>query len=304
MSEPRNDAPDSLSPFQRAQMENYRQEARDAERAEQYPLAVELLERALKLDPRDYRCRVQLASLANQLGNLSRALAIYKELLPDVKNDSMLFNNLGAVYFDLGALTRAVEYFQESIRCNPSNDLPHANLTYLYSLLGETDAAWTHSQALRQLIPHNRYGPFAKVAQFRAMILKGHQEEALSLLANSAVEDKQNLLFNLQRLIFARELGIEDEIPDIVTRNLHRAKESLHKGYAPHKTYYRMAVYQLAGGLRGPAMQSAKSAIIEGPYKGIVRFAGLFYLEQLGIPPSDKLYQLWHNHEQSLPIPE
>jgi tetratricopeptide (TPR) repeat protein len=131
MSEPRNDAPDSLSPFQRAQMENYHQEARDAERAEQYSLAVELLERALKLDPRDYRCRVQLASLSNQLGNLPRALAIYKELLPDVKDDSMLFNNLGAVYFDLGALTKAVGYFQESIRCNPSNDLPHANLTYL-----------------------------------------------------------------------------------------------------------------------------------------------------------------------------
>lgn len=304
MSQRRDDAPDSPPPFQRAQVEAYRREARDAERAEQYPLAVELLERALKMNPSDYRCRVHMASLSNQLGNLTRALAIYKELLPEAHEDSMLFNNLGAVYFDLGALHKATEYFQQSIHCNPENDLPHANLTYLYSLLGEMDAAWTHSQALRQLIPHNRYGPFAKVAQFRALILNGHQEEALSLLANSTVEDKQNLLFNLQRLIFARELGIADEIPDIITRNLHRAKEALHKGYAPHKTYYRMAVYQLAGGMRGPAMQSAKSAIIEGPYKGIVRFAGLFYLEQLGIPPSDKLYQLWHRHEQSLPIPE
>ena len=58
--------------FQRRQFETFVGEARDAERAEQYPLAIELLERALDLAPGHFGARMQLASLANRTGRIDR----------------------------------------------------------------------------------------------------------------------------------------------------------------------------------------------------------------------------------------
>lgn len=289
---------------QRKQFDNYAAEAREAERSEQFPLAIELLERALDQVPGDFACRMQLASLSNRVGHIDRAMVLYRQLLPEAPNDSVLLNNVGSVYFDLGHFDRGMDLYRESIEKDPSNFLPHANLAYSHALMGQKKEALEYAEALTRLVPHSRYQPFVKVAMCRAYLANGLANKAAAFLINATIDDKQNLLFNLQRLLLAKELCIEDEVDDILVRNLHRAKESLHRGLMPHKIYYRLTIYHLIAGSHRLAMQAAKSALTEGPYRGIIRFAGLYYLEQLGLPETDKIYKLWHKQEEAIPLPD
>jgi len=291
------------TPFQRRQFEAFVGEAREAERAEQYSLAIELLERALDLVPGHVGARMQLASIANRTGRIDRAVELYKDLLPEAPTDSVLLNNVGSVYFDLGYIDRALEYYRQSIEFDTNNYLPYANLAYSHALLGEKAAAQEYAESLQRLVPHARYQPFVKVAACRAFLVNGEREKAIKFLEHATIDDKQNLLFNLQRLLLAEELGIADEKEDILVRNMHRAKESLHRGLMPHKTYYRILLFHLIGGSHRQAMQAARSALTEGPYKGIIRFAGLYYLEQLGMDETDKIFKMLKQKEEEIQLP-
>ena len=268
------------------------------------PSPSSLLERAVAAAPGDFACLSHLASLCNQMGQLNRAMAIYAKIAPMRRGDSILLNNIASVYFDLGYIEKAIQFYQKAAEADAGNYLPHANLAYLGALLGDKELSGAHAAHLRRLSPHHRYQPFAKTAEFRALLLEGQKAQALALLERATVEDKQNLLFNLQRLIFARELGLEGQKQDMIARNLLLAREALHKGYAPHKTYYRITLFQLIGGHHAAAMQSARSAIHEGPYKGILRFAGLFYLDELGVAPKDGVRRLWKEHEEAIQLEE
>ena len=89
--------------------------------------ALQEYEEALRLDQRtantwrvgvDYLCYVGMAQIANQRGQVDKAIGYYERAIRSLDNNSSAYDGLGSVYFPRGDYAKAAGYFAHALKAN------------------------------------------------------------------------------------------------------------------------------------------------------------------------------------------
>jgi tetratricopeptide (TPR) repeat protein len=126
-----------------------------------YQEAIEKLEKAIELRPKEYEYVSDLGRTYYQLGEDEKAAAAYREAIS--ANPASVYNRWGNAFFDLERYEESAMKYQQSLELNPDDAVVHANLGGAYRMLGEYDKAVAEFQEAAWLDPgyawaYNRWG--------------------------------------------------------------------------------------------------------------------------------------------------
>lgn len=126
------------------------EEERFADAAEQYGLAIKLVEKAPKENQKYYfkawnNKGVALYQLGAQSGKkeyFTEAIDIFKKMLeiPAKKKDSMLYSNIAHAYHGLGDFAEAEKWFQKAMQLNSGNENARKGYRILLDDMGKQEA--------------------------------------------------------------------------------------------------------------------------------------------------------------------
>jgi tetratricopeptide (TPR) repeat protein len=124
-------------------------------RRQQYPEAIEALDRAIELRP-DAPYPFRFKGIALQaMGRHQEALACYEEAVRRNPGDAQTHNLLGMEYRLFGNGMAAAMHYQQAIRLKPKLPDPHNNLGALYLDSGKLDEARQEFMTVVQLNPEH-----------------------------------------------------------------------------------------------------------------------------------------------------
>jgi len=83
--------------------------------------AVEVLRKAVEIDPDYYQAHYELASVLERLGELNEAVREYKVAEPAYRRDGQFFYRLGLAYFRLGMKHEAKENLSRAVAISPGS---------------------------------------------------------------------------------------------------------------------------------------------------------------------------------------
>lgn len=106
-----------------------------------YSLTTSLLERALRIRPKDAVACSSLAWLHFQRANFARAASIWRSCLGVAPDESQALCGLGLCHLELNDLGQAVARFTDAVRLDPNNPLSWRLLAQTHRRFGETRQA-------------------------------------------------------------------------------------------------------------------------------------------------------------------
>lgn len=161
------------------------------------PVAVELMKKALSLDPRNPMIASNLGTIYEAMKNYEEALACYKNSVKWGARDGIIHNNIGSVLSKLGRRTEALiefrkafkygvefpeamtnmatmlgdlgdyrqagYYFRRALEIDPENAHAHHNLGVILLRQGEWGEAWEHCEW--RMVATNNGVPWRKFSQ-------------------------------------------------------------------------------------------------------------------------------------------
>ncbi len=98
--------------------------------------ASRLLEKSLRLEPKNIDAYKQLAYLYSEHKQLERANTLLLKGLKECGNADSLLNGLVNIAFDSGTMSEAKQYLDIQLSENPNNPIAHANLGKYYQRTG------------------------------------------------------------------------------------------------------------------------------------------------------------------------
>jgi len=81
-------------------------------------------ERAAELDPRDAQCRLELAALYREGGELQKAAEVFAYLAKTHPKNALFHSNLAVIYVELNRLDDALEAIQRALALSPQSPVP------------------------------------------------------------------------------------------------------------------------------------------------------------------------------------
>jgi protein O-mannosyl-transferase len=117
--------------------------------------AEEVLQKAIRIDPRNYELHNNLGIVYRKQGDLDGAIREYSIALQLQPTDPMAHYNIGNIYLAQGNLEGAIQEYQVSIRLAPDYDEAHNNLGIAYERSGKIDAAIMEFKRAISLNPEN-----------------------------------------------------------------------------------------------------------------------------------------------------
>jgi Flp pilus assembly protein TadD len=111
----------------------------------------------------------------HQVGQLTEAEALYRQILAVQPSHSGALHLLGVIVHQAGRSDLAIELIRRSIALNPKNPSAHSNLGEVYRALGRLDEAIASYQGTLQLQPEH---PEALYNLGNALMGKGHADQA------------------------------------------------------------------------------------------------------------------------------
>jgi len=138
--------------------------------------AVELIGRAVVLQPNLPAFHANLAEAYRGLGQLDRAIGCGRTALRLAPDYPDAHNNLGLALHGLGRCQEAVEHFRRALQLKPGYAAAHNNLGLTLRELKEYDAALDHFRRAVELLPS--FAP-ARTNLGQMLLDTGHAEEAL-----------------------------------------------------------------------------------------------------------------------------
>src|SRR5690606_28198540 len=166
-----------------------------------YPAAIELLQRAAKIDPDSFEIRRQLRGTVETMKR--DRMEEIKGLLKERPGDRDLLEELGDIYHDFEQLNEAITHYQRAGLNDPERRIPRAKLGYLLARKGlftDADEALAEADLNPALEPEEQ--EILKSLFFRTAQLM--EEES---------EDERAL--NLYRRIFRVDAGYKDVVSHI-----------------------------------------------------------------------------------------
>jgi Flp pilus assembly protein TadD len=107
---------------------------------QRYAEALELLQRAMRLNPRGADVHLNLGAAYAEMGRLEAAEQQFRAAVLLSPFNFQAHNVLGKLYFDTGRLGMAEEQFRQSVDCEP-NLAAYDHLGYIYQRWGDRDRA-------------------------------------------------------------------------------------------------------------------------------------------------------------------
>lgn len=93
-------------------------------------------EKAISLDPKMTKARVNLAALIGEAGQADSARVMLEEIIRDDPKDSRALTNLGMLCYNLKDADSAVKYYTKAITLDPANAEAHYNLGVAFAEQG------------------------------------------------------------------------------------------------------------------------------------------------------------------------
>ncbi|HUX10712.1 MAG TPA: sulfatase-like hydrolase/transferase [Terriglobia bacterium] len=131
---------------------------RDYLRTHQLEKAVQVMQRALELNPTDLDNLRNLGTADLQLGRLQEARKAFESITVQSDRYGPAFNGLGLVAISEGDADAALRNFQKAIEADPSEVEPLLNLGLLYQKAGQKQQALHYYQMFLQKAPRGQYG--------------------------------------------------------------------------------------------------------------------------------------------------
>ena len=93
-------------------------------------------EKALEINPKFNKARINLAMLFAETADPDTALIILEEALRIDETDAKAYNNMGMIYYSKGNDDRAVKAYSKAIEIDPQNAEAHYNLGLAFAETG------------------------------------------------------------------------------------------------------------------------------------------------------------------------
>ncbi len=156
-------SPPPVSAADRKAAQNYRQLGLQARQQGNFPKAIQLLEKAIALDPINLSGQVLLGWTYHLAGKANEATATLEKATTQDPNNIEALNALGIVYLVSGQLTEAIKTHQAAVALKPNNEIAHYNLSLAYQRLPDLALGVKHGEAATKLEPSNPH-PFVALA--------------------------------------------------------------------------------------------------------------------------------------------
>lgn len=172
-----------------AQAAKYRQQGLDYRGQKRYEEAIEVLQLAVNLDPKNLSGRVILGWTLHLAGQAEAASEALQQALEQDASHVPALNALGIVYLVEGQLELAVETHTRAITLKPDNEIGYYNLSLAYHRLQDYEQAMINAEQATILEPGNPH-PWVALAIARW----GHQAENTQDTDNIAQEAYQQAI--------------------------------------------------------------------------------------------------------------
>jgi len=172
--------------------------------------AVRLLEEAARLDPRDFRCRVNLALVHQEAGDLDRALGVLAPLLESHPDEPSVPLRLGELYLRRGEPGAALAQLDSVLARKTHPTWPLALKSVALCELGETERLreLMRCEELARCVEAHAPPGFADVAEFNGRLGK-HLAQHRTLARNPEGYSTRNGRHSLGNLLRDRTPVIE-----------------------------------------------------------------------------------------------
>lgn len=162
-----------------------------AEKEKNYTQAIDLLEKALKLDNGNYFIYNKLGLMYYHLNNLDRSIEYCNLTLKKIPNDSTALYQRGFCYMDKNEFQKAINDFTLSFeKTNKKNSNASFNIAKSYGELGNFDKAIEYYNLTLILEPNDKYS-FYELGRSYASLQKPDKVNALKFY-NKAIEQDKN----------------------------------------------------------------------------------------------------------------
>jgi Flp pilus assembly protein TadD len=112
-----------------------------ASQMRQYPVAVELISRAIAASPREAEYHGNLGVALGEMGKMDEAMEAYRRAISLKPNAAQFHNNLGNALTMVGQNQEAIDCFRQAILFNAEYAEPQYNLANIYRNAGQFDEA-------------------------------------------------------------------------------------------------------------------------------------------------------------------
>jgi Flp pilus assembly protein TadD len=178
----------------------------------QHQAALELIARAISLNPRAAEYHGNLGVALGELGRTGEAIAAYQRAIALQPNAAQYHNNLGSALRKEGRLDEAVTSYHQALYLRPDYADPHYNLANIYKDVGKFDEAaarYRHALALRPdwLVAYNNLG--------NALCAAGRFDEATTVSRQALAKLPQSPLAHWNfGLMLLRHGDLENGLPE------------------------------------------------------------------------------------------
>lgn len=119
------------------------------------PVAVELMKKALALDPRNPKISSNLGTIFEAMKDYESALACYKDSVKWGIRDGVIYNNIGSVLSKLGRRTEALISFRKALKAGVEFPEAMTNMATMLGDLGDFKQAKYYFRRALELDPEN-----------------------------------------------------------------------------------------------------------------------------------------------------
>ena len=121
-------------------------------------------EKALELNPKFNKARINLAMLYAETADPDTALALLDEAVAIDPTDPKAYNNIGMIYYSKGNVDRAVKAYTKAVEIDPENAESHYNLGLAFAETGLLVEAMREWRAVLEIEPEGELADRTRVS--------------------------------------------------------------------------------------------------------------------------------------------
>jgi tetratricopeptide (TPR) repeat protein len=167
-----------------------------------YPVAdaIEQLEEALRLGPRESEAHILMGLASETRGDVDQAIQWYKSAIEVNHRDEFAYLHLAELYESQGRLTDALDWYRQAVANRSDSAEAHFHLGAFYQRRGDLETALAELQTAVKLAPRNRRFHLALADAYRAAgkLAQAVQEYEVVLYLDSDNEAARQALARLR----------------------------------------------------------------------------------------------------------
>lgn len=157
----------------------------------EYNKAIEVLNKALEINPEYSNAWSWLGAVYNDLGDTGKAIECNNKAIEIDPKNALAWNNLGVSYSHIGDFDKSVEYYKKATQLDPNLMYSWGNLARAYTDAGNFSKAIEYAEKAISLNPKHAY-PW--IALGETWKFKGDNEKALECFRKAVKLDPKNQL--------------------------------------------------------------------------------------------------------------